>query len=198
MQSDPGTSLSSTASFENCPQSRQVETIAGSAGEAGARDGVGTTARFNNPRGLVAGPDGSVYVADSGNHAVRKIAPDGTVTTIAGVLGAPGSDDGVALTAHLNTPSGIDVDASGQIYIADTGNSTIRMITTDGRLVTIAGIPGVSGFADGAAASAKFAGPVGVRIAPDGSLLIAHTSNNAIRRYSLVTVPTDRARAVRP
>ncbi|MGH9421134.1 MAG: hypothetical protein ACRD3J_14250, partial [Thermoanaerobaculia bacterium] len=167
-------------------------------GQSGAQDGTGAAARFNSPRGIVAGPDGSVYVADSGNHAIRKIAADGTVTTVAGVLGAPGSDDGVALTAHLNTPSGIDIDASGQIYIADTGNSTIRMITTDGRLVTLAGIPGVSGFADGAAASAKFAGPVGVRIAPDGSLLIADTSNNAIRRYSVVTVPANRGRAVRP
>jgi streptogramin lyase len=174
-----------------------VETIAGRAGEAGSQDGVGAAARFNSPRGLASGPDGSVYIADSGNHAIRRIAPDGTVTTIAGELGVPGSDDGVARRAHLNTPSGIDVNAKGEIFIADTGNHAIRLITTDGRLVTIAGTPGVPGFADGYATSAKFAGPVGLRIAPDGSLLIADTSNNAIRRYSVVSTPQNRRRSVR-
>ncbi|HXH91766.1 MAG TPA: hypothetical protein VNN25_09305, partial [Thermoanaerobaculia bacterium] len=74
---------------------------------------------------------------------------------------------------------------------------TIRMITTDGRLITLAGVPGIAGFADGVASSARFAGPVGIRIAPDGSLLIADTSNNAIRRLSIISVPDTRERSVR-
>ena len=185
------------SSGEGCPQTQMVETIAGAAGQAGSRDGAGATARFNSPRGVAAGPDGSVFVADTGNHAIRRIAPDGTVTTIAGELGVPGSDDGIARSAHLNNPSGIDINAKGEIFIADTGNHAIRMITTDGRLVTLAGTPGISGFADGLAATARFSGPVGIRIAPDGSLLIADTSNHAIRRFSFVSVPDTRRRSAR-
>lgn len=184
-------------SFEACPQTRVVETIAGAAGQAGSQDGIGAAARFSSPRGLAAGPDGSVFVADSGNHAIRRIAPDRTVTTIAGELGVAGNDDGIARSAHLNTPSGIDVNAKGEIFIADTGNHVIRMITTDGRLVTLAGVSGVSGFADGVGSAARFAGPVGIRIAPDGSLLVADTSNNVIRRVSLVSVPDTRGHSVR-
>ena len=138
-----------------------------------------------------------MFVADTGNHAIRRIAPDRTVTTIAGEPGVAGNDDGIARSAHLNSPSGIDVNAKGEIFIADTGNHTIRMITTDGRLITLAGVPGIAGFADGVASSARFAGPVGIRIAPDGSLLIADTSNNAIRRLSIVSVPDTRERSVR-
>jgi sugar lactone lactonase YvrE len=186
-----------TGSFEGCPQTRVVETIAGAAGQAGSVDGAAVAARFNGPRGVAAGPDGSVFVADTGNHAIRRIASDGTVTTIAGEPGVPGLDDGVARSAHLNNPSGIDVNAKGEIFIADTGNHTIRMITTDGRLVTLAGVPGVAGFADGLASSARFSGPVGVRIAPDGTLLVADTSNNVIRRVSLASVPDNRERAIR-
>jgi hypothetical protein len=186
-----------TGSFEGCPQTRVVETIAGAAGQAGSVDGAGAAARFNGPRGVAAGPDGSVFVADTGNHAIRRIAPDGTVTTIAGEPGVPGFEDGIARSAHLNNLSGIDVNAKGEIFIADTGNHTIRMITTDGRLVTLAGVPGVSGFADGLASSARFSGPVGIRIAPDGTLLVADTSNNAVRRVSLVSVPETRERSVR-
>ena len=186
-----------TGSFEGCPQTRVVETIAGAAGQAGSLDGAGASARFNSPRGLAAGPDGSVFVADTGNHTIRRIAPDRTVTTIAGEPGVAGNDDGIARSAHLNSPSGIDVNAKGEIFIADTGNHTIRMITTDGRLITLAGVPGIAGFADGVASSARFAGPVGIRIAPDGSLLIADTSNNAIRRLSIISVPDTRERSVR-
>jgi hypothetical protein len=185
-------------SFEGCPQTRTVVTMAGAAGQPGSADGVGDAARFNSPRGLAAGPDGSVYVADSGNHTIRRITPDGGVTTIAGQAGVPGSDDGLALAAHLNTPSGIAVNANGEIFLTDTGNHTIRMITTDGRLVTIAGLPGTAGFSDGVGPAARFSGPVGITIAPDGSLLVADTSNQVVRRLALTEVTTNHRRAVRP
>ena len=169
-------------SFEACPQARDVSTLAGAPGQPGSADGIGSAARFNTPRGLAATADGTVYVTDAGNHTVRRITPDGTVTTIAGVAGVPGSDD-----THLNTPSGIDVNDKGEIFFVDTFNHAVRMITTDGKLITVAGQLGVSGFADGDAATAKFNAPVGLKIAPDGSIVIADTGNNVIRRLTLAS-----------
>jgi hypothetical protein len=170
--------ISWTLSFEGCAQGRVVTTIAGVPGHPGFADGPGTTALFATPRGIATGYDGSVYVADSGNHVIRKIATDGVVTTVAGTPGEAGADD-----THLNTPSGIDVDADGTVYIVDTFNHAIRMLK-DGHLTTIAGQLGVSGFADGDGAAAKFNAPVGLKVAPDGSLVIADTGNNVIRRLT--------------
>jgi hypothetical protein len=181
-------------SFEACPQARQVETFAGSAGQPGWADGAGSVARFNSPRGLATGPDGSLYVADTGNHIIRKITPEGIVTTIAGEPGVSGSNDGPAREARLSQPMGIDVNAAGEIFIADTGNHTIRKITADGMLMTIAGRPGVPGFADGPAPSSKFSGPVGVRVADDGSIFVADTSNHVIR---LIAPHRERVRPIR-
>jgi len=107
----------------------------------------------------------------------------------------PGSDDGPARTAHLNTPSGIDVDARGQIFFSDTGNHVIRMITSDGQLVTIAGLAGVAAHADGAGSAARFSGPVGIRVLENGGIIVADTSNYAIR---LLTPADSRRRAARP
>jgi NHL repeat len=166
-------------SLEGCPQARIFSTLAGAPGQAGSADGVGSAARFNTPRGIAALPDGTLYVTDAGNHTVRRIASDGTVTTVAGVPGVAGSDD-----THLNTPSGIDVNDKGEVFIVDTFNHAIRMLK-DGVLTTIAGQLGVSGFADGDAATAKFNAPVGLKIAPDGSIVIADTGNNVIRRLTL-------------
>ena len=167
-------------SLEACPKVWTFSTLAGAPGQAGFADGKGSAARFNTPRGIAALDDGTLYVCDAGNHVIRKITPDGTVTTIAGTPGVPGSDG-----THLNTPSGIDVDAQGNVVFVDTFNHAIRMIGTDGKLVTLAGQLGVSGFADGDAATAKFNAPVGLKIAPDGSIVIADTGNNVIRRLRL-------------
>jgi NHL repeat len=167
-----------TLSFEACPQGRGVSTLAGTAGQPGSADGVGSAARFNTPRGIAVAPDGTLYVTDAGNHTVRRITPEGVVTTVAGVPGVAGSDD-----THLNTPSGIDVNDKGEVFIVDTFNHAIRMLK-DGVLTTIAGQLGVSGFADGDAATAKFNAPVGLKIAPDGSIVIADTGNNVIRRLT--------------
>jgi sugar lactone lactonase YvrE len=175
------------SSAEQCPGPGLVETLAGTAGQAGSVDGQGQSARFNSPRGMVAAPDGSIYVADSGNHTIRRITRDGLVTTVAGEPGVRGSNDGAARMAHLNTPSGIDIDSNGDFIIADTGNGTIRKLTADGQLQTIAGVSGVGGYADGFAGTALFNGPVGVKVVGD-TIYIADTSNNVIR--SLTEVPS--------
>jgi len=168
---------------EGCPVPI-VETVAGTAGLAGSADGIGGAALFKTPRGIVAAPDGSLYVTDSDNHTVRKITAKGVVTTVAGRPGFPGSDDGPATQAHLNHPSGIDLTASGELIIADTGNHTIRMLTTNGDLVTIAGLAGLQGYADGPSGSALFNGPVGIRVSGD-DIFVADTSNFVIRKISI-------------
>lgn len=155
--------------FEGCPEVFSVDSLARG---------------FDTPRGIAAAPDGSIYVADSGDHTIRRILPGGQVTTVAGLAGVPGSSDGFGPAARLNTPSGLDVDAEGNVYIADTGNHIIRKLTPDGVLRTIAGAAGQPGYADGPAESARFNGPVGVRLA-GGTLYIADTSNQVIRAYAL-------------
>jgi hypothetical protein len=183
-------------SFEGCPDPAIMETFAGSPGTPGFRDGVGE-ARFNEPRGLATYLDGSIVVADSGNHVIRKVSSAGIVTTIAGVPGVPGSDDGPAFQAHLNTPSGLDVAPNGDIFITDTANHTIRLLSPDGQLRTIAGTPGLAGYADGFGPNARFSGPVGIHVAPDGTILVADTSNNVIRRL-VATASLNHPRLIRP
>jgi NHL repeat len=182
-------------SFEFCAQPYYVTTFAGAAGQAGTADGKDASARFNSPRGIASAPDGSVYVADTGNHTIRRIAADGTVTTVAGHAGVAGFADGVAADALLNMPSGIDVNALGEVFIADTGNYVIRKLTLDGRLITIAGTPGAAGFRDGAARNAQFSGVVGLRFY-ENALYLADTANNAIRKLDL-TPGEPRRRAAR-
>lgn len=170
-------------SFEACPQPYFFETLAGKGGEAGWADGA--DARFNAPRGIAAAPDGSVYVADTGNHAIRRIHPDGRVETVAGMPGVAGANDGPALEAHFSYPTGIAVNELGEVFVADTFNSTIRKLTLEGQVVTIAGTAGINAHADGVGAAARFNGPVGLRIF-NGSLYVADTSNHVIRRIDFV------------
>jgi hypothetical protein len=182
-------------SFEGCAQPRYVETLAGAAGLAGSADGAAADARFNNPRGVASAPDGSVYVADTGNHTIRRIAVDGTVTTVAGQAGVAGFRDGTATDALLSSPSGIDVNELGEVFIADTGNFIVRKLTTDGRLITIAGTPNAAGYRDGAALKAQFSGAIGLRIV-DRTIYLADTANNVIRKLDLDAVVEPRRRAV--
>jgi hypothetical protein len=130
---------------------------------------------FIAPRGLAFGPDGSLYVSDAGANTISRLAPpDFTSATI--VAGAP-----------LLIPTGIDVDDQGNVYIADTGNNVIRRLRSDGVLEIVAGAAGESGYADGEGSAARFAGPVGLKIAPDGSLIVADTSNHVIRKITFAT-----------
>ncbi|HTK20026.1 MAG TPA: NHL repeat-containing protein [Mucilaginibacter sp.] len=116
----------------------QVTTFAGS-GQPGKSDGTGAAASFNSPFGIAIDASGNLYVADSGNNLIRKITPDGSVTTIAG-SGLKGANNGAGKAASFNTPAGIAVDKSGNIYVADENNNLIRKISQAGTVTTISKI----------------------------------------------------------
>jgi sugar lactone lactonase YvrE len=158
-----------------------VTTIAG--GEEGFQDGQGASARFNTPSALAVDSHDNLYVADTGNNAIRKVTPDGTVTTIAGG-GAAGFQDGLARDARFNAPVGVAVDAQGKVYVADTYNDRIRLVSTDGKVTTVAGGALSPGYLDGPALSASFDTPCGLLVAPTGDVYIADTGNNAIRKLT--------------
>ncbi|WP_229490274.1 gluconolaconase [Pseudoduganella namucuonensis] len=153
-------------------------TLAG--GKEGYADGPGAQGRFHTPSGIAIDARGNLYVADTGNHAIRKVAPDGTVSTLAGG-GVAGSADGKGRAAQFNGPVGVAVDAAGIVYVADTYNDLVRRIEPDGTVTTIAG-NGAPGDADGPALKAAFDTPCAVAVDADGALLIADTRNNAIRK----------------
>ena len=157
-------------------------TVAGGAGE-GLADGIGTAAAFHTPSGLTIGADGTVYVTDTGNHAIRRITPDGRVVTVAG-SGRPGYRDGHSTEAAFNGPIGIALARDDMLYIADTYNDRIRRIDARGMVSTVAG-SGTPGLVDGAASSARFDTPTGIAMESDTSLLVADTGNHVLRRVDL-------------
>jgi hypothetical protein len=155
-----------------------VSTLAGS-GEPGWLDGAGTAARFNGPDGIALAPSGDLYVADADNRRIRKVAPDGTVTTVAG-SGQPGTRDGPAASAQFLYPTGVAVDQAGTLYIADRGAHTIRKITSRGVVSTLAGT-GRPGYTDGMGSIAQFHDPMTVVVDRSGRLFVADSGNHAIR-----------------
>ncbi|HWJ96502.1 MAG TPA: NHL repeat-containing protein, partial [Telluria sp.] len=157
-----------------------VSTVAG--GAEGFADGPGSTAAFNTPSAIALDRKGNLYVADTGNHAVRKVARDGAVITLAGG-GQPGFADGQGAAARFNGPVGIAVDEHGTVYLADTYNDRIRRIAPDGTVTTLAGT-GKPGLADGPGAAAAFDTPTAIAVAKDGTLFVADTGNDAIRRIA--------------
>ena len=161
-----------------------VSTIAGTAGVTGTLDGTGPAAQFNSPAGTAVDAGGVVYVADSANHTIRKIAADGTVTTFAGTAGVAGSHDGTGTGAQFKFPEGISLDRSGNLYVADSGNDTIRMITPGGVVTTVSGTAGITGTTDGPAAGALFSGPAGVAVDGSGNIYVVDSGNSSVRLIS--------------
>jgi sugar lactone lactonase YvrE len=161
-----------------------VSTLAGLPGVSGGSDGTNSGARFNYPAGVALDAFTNLYVADALNDAIRKITPAGVVTTFAGLAGYAGSSDGAGSNARFNTPSGVAVDGSGIIYVADSGNDTIRSITPAGVVTTLAGIPGVFGSYDGPASNAIFNYPECIRVDASTNLYVADTQNNTIRKIT--------------
>jgi sugar lactone lactonase YvrE len=162
----------------------QVTVLAGSLGVAGSADGHGSTAQFRNPGCLALDPAGNLVVADTGNHTIRRITPDGTVTTLAGAPGLPGSLDATGTLARFNAPYGLAVDATGGVYIADTQNHTIRFMAADGTVTTYAGKSGQPGSVDAVGLGAQFNQPNGLALATDGTLYVADYGNSCIRKIA--------------
>ncbi|HMH20175.1 MAG TPA: hypothetical protein VK563_00295 [Puia sp.] len=158
--------------------SGQVSTLAGS-GLQGFAEGPGSSARFNSPGGIAVDTIGNIYVADTNNHRIRKISPSGLVSTLAG-NGMEGFANGPGIFAQFSSPSGVAVDLSGTLYVADGNNHRIRMITLAEGVTTLAG-SGIMGFAEGAGAQASFNTPAGVAVDATGNVYVADRSNFRIR-----------------
>lgn len=157
-----------------------VTTLAGSG--PGFTNAVGGAAQFTAPSGVAVDSLGFVYVADASNHAIRRVAPDGTVTTPAGT-NTPGFADGNGSSARFTNPTGVAVAPNGNIIVADTGNHAIRKVDSAGNTVTIAGT-NATAFVDGAATSARFNFPSDVFVDPDSNIFVADLSNHAVRRLN--------------
>jgi sugar lactone lactonase YvrE len=149
---------------------------------AGGNEGFadGSEALFSTPSGLAVDADGNIYVADTGNNRIRKVTREGVVSTVAG-NGTAGYADGPALSSQFDGPIGISLDDKGNIYVADTYNDRIRKISVDNQVTTVAGA-GWPGDVDGDAASARFNTPCGIVVGPDGTLIVADTGNNKLRK----------------
>jgi streptogramin lyase len=160
-------------------------TLAGLAANPGSTDGAGNTARFDTPSGVTRDSVGNLYVADTGNDTIRKITPAGVVSTFAGLAGSAGSDDGTSSSARFNLPSGVIVDGAGNLYVADTGNDTIRKITPAGVVTTLAGLAGSAGSDDGKGSAARFRNPTSVTVDDDrGNVYVADSGNQTIRKIT--------------
>jgi sugar lactone lactonase YvrE len=167
-----------------------VTTVAGSPTQTGSADGTGSSARFLFPYGVAADAAGNLYVTDRLNQTLRKISPSGTVTTLAGLPKATGSADGLGSAARFNYPSGVVVDASGTLYIADTLGHTIRKVTAGGSVSTFVGSPNQPGSADGTGGAARFNRPAGLALDAAGNLYVADRDNNTIRKVTPAGVVT--------
>ncbi|QDQ26927.1 DUF839 domain-containing protein [Chitinimonas arctica] len=154
------------------------------ADQAGSADGALAVARFNRPRGLASDATGNLYVADSVNGLLRKISPQGQVSTVAGLAGIRGSVDGNGATASFNEQHGLTSDTAGNLYVADTANSVIRKISPTGTVTTVAGQAGQTGTADGQGTAARFNRPNDLAIDAAGNLYIADTDNYTIRKIT--------------
>ena len=162
-----------------------VTTFAGMVGVIGSANGADSLSSFNKPFSVAADASGNVYVADAGNNVIRKITPDGTVSTFAGT-GVAGADDGTQAT--FNSPLGVATDQAGNVYVADYGNDLIRKITADGKVSTIAGKKGVSGTADGRDTIARFNLPESLAVDAAGNIYVADNGNNMIRKITAAGV----------
>jgi len=164
----------------------EVSTLAGSE-KSGFADGEGSAAQFRSPRGIAIDAAGNLYVADTGNHRIRKVTPEGVVSTLAGSgktgHGGGGFADGEGSSAQFKSPHGIAIDAAGNLYVADTDNNLIRKITPKGEVSTLAG--GEWGFADGEGNAAQFKFPISITIDKADNLYVADMKSNCIRKVTL-------------
>jgi sugar lactone lactonase YvrE len=169
-----------------------ISTIAGIAGSYGfsGDGGPATSAQLGAPAGLCTDASGNIYIADPGKHVIRKIAPNGIISTIAGIGGSNGynGNGGPATAALLNSPYDVCIDAAGNLYVADKGNHAIRKISTSGIISTVAGIGGSLNYGftgdGGNATSAKLNNPQSVSVDVAGNLYFSDYTNNRIRKVN--------------
>ncbi len=147
---------------------------------SGSADGTGSAARFNNPTGIAMGAGRILYVADTDNHTIRKVTPAGEVTTLAGRAGSAGTADGPGSEARFRFPEGVAVDRAGNVFVADTGNGTIRRITPAGVVTTVAGLAAAPGSADGVGAEVRFEAPAAIAVDDTGTVFVV--SGFTVRR----------------
>src|SRR5262245_25266645 len=164
-----------------------VTTLAGRPGSFGSADGMGSAARFNGPSAAAVDYAGNVYVADTFNCTIRKVTPAGEVTTLAGQPGTAGSADGMGSVARFDFPFGVGVDNSGNVYVADSDNHTVRKVAPVGTnwvVTTLAGRAGVFGSANGTGSVARFNFPDAVAGDSAGNLYVSDGFNHTIRKMT--------------
>ncbi len=161
-----------------------VMTFAGKPDARGTADGIGSAARFVYPIGIATDAAGNVYVADKVSNTIRKITPIGEVTTFAGTAGVNGHADGAGANASFSSPVAVTTDSSGNVYVADYGNNTIRKVTPSGEVTTIAGLAGEKGEADGVGAAARFTTPYSIATDSAGNIFVAEISSHTIRKIT--------------
>ncbi len=148
--------------------------------EHGSTDGDASRARFYEPQGIAVNASGSVYVADTINHTIRKISTGGQVTTLAGAPRAAGKVNGIGGAARFNGPMGIAVDKTGNLYVADSDNNSVRKVTPAGKVTTFSTGPGAALGKQGYSPSPYFYSPQGVAVGRNGLIYVADTGHNTI------------------
>lgn len=168
-----------------------VTTLAGTGNFSGSTDGTGAAALFDFPTGIAADGNGNLYVGDSNNHTIRKIViATGIVTTHAASGGKAGSTNGTGTAARFKNPTGLTVDQNKNVFVADTGNSTIRKATGAGVVTKLAGDPGFTGNDNGTGDFALFDNPYGIVVDEDGNVYVADTNNHTIRKITSTGLTT--------
>jgi trimeric autotransporter adhesin len=164
--------------------------LAGTGDGGFTEDGVATESKLNRPEDVAVDQHGTIYIADTGNHRIRKLTADGNLVTVAGSEAGEGGDGSAATEAKLNFPRSLTVDGSGRIFVSDERNDRVRVISADGIMLTVAG-NGTRGYGgDGLDSSqALLSAPRGLAIDTDGHLLIADTGNARLRRIEHAATP---------
>ena len=168
--------------------SKSLRIVAGTLFQQGSNDGIGPAARFNSPDGMTINGQ-NLYLCDTNNSDIRQITVSGTVTTIAGTANISGTEDGTGSAAHFNQPTQIATDGT-TLYVADSGNSTIRRITlADMKVKTVGGQAGTSGKTEGGVDKSLFSGPRGVAV-DKKAIYVADTGNDIIRMIDISSLQT--------
>jgi hypothetical protein len=164
----------------------------GQPGSYGSANGTGSAARFYNPEGVAVDSAGNLFVADTYNDTIRKVTPDGVVTTLAGSARSSGANDGTGSAARFYYPTCLAVDNAGNLVVADSWNNTIRNVTSSGVVTTLAGDPSrwPDGSADGTGSEAQFYHPRGVAVDSESNVFVGDFGNNTIRKVTAAGVVT--------